>query len=59
MEIEPMQDETDYPDPYKKCKPLNYYDKDIKDCKCKFENDHSNSILLCEECNKLPCHNKE
>lgn len=26
-------------------------------CGCRFENDYSSSVLLCEECSKLPCHN--
>lgn len=27
------------------------------ECGCRFENDHSNAVILCEECSKLPCHN--
>ena len=26
-------------------------------CECKFKDDVSNTILICEECSKLPCHN--
>jgi hypothetical protein len=25
-------------------------------CGCRFENSHSNSILLCDVCSELPCH---
>ena len=28
-------------------------------CSCRFTNDFSNAVILCEECSKLPCHNKE
>ena len=27
-------------------------------CGCKFESEHSNAVVLCEDCSKLPCHNK-
>jgi hypothetical protein len=26
-------------------------------CGCSFENSSGNSVLLCAECSKLPCHN--
>jgi hypothetical protein len=64
MEIDSMQDELDYPDPYKDCRPLNHYEVTKKTkqklfaCGCKFENEHSNAIILCDACSKLPCHNK-
>jgi hypothetical protein len=29
----------------------------IGDCGCRFENEDSNSIVLCEVCSELPCHN--
>lgn len=29
----------------------------ISDCGCRFENNEGNSVLLCEACSKLPCHN--
>ena len=29
----------------------------IGDCGCRFESHDSNTVLLCEECSKLPCHN--
>ena len=40
-------------------KPVNHpFDKNIiSDCGCRFENDESNTVELCEECSKLPCHN--
>jgi len=25
-------------------------------CGCRFENSHSNSVLLCDVCSELPCH---
>lgn len=28
-------------------------------CECMFENETSNTIILCEPCSKLPCHNKD
>jgi len=30
----------------------------FSECGCRFENDHSNAVVLCEECSKLPCHNR-
>jgi hypothetical protein len=30
----------------------------IFDCGCRFTNEFSNSVSLCEECSKLPCHNR-
>jgi hypothetical protein len=29
----------------------------ISDCGCRFESSESNSVLLCEKCSELPCHN--
>lgn len=29
----------------------------IGDCGCRLENTYSNTVLLCEECSKLKCHN--
>lgn len=29
----------------------------ISDCGCRFESNEGNSVLLCEACSKLPCHN--
>lgn len=29
----------------------------ISDCGCRFENDEGNSVVLCEACSELPCHN--
>lgn len=29
----------------------------INTCGCRFENDTGNSVLLCEACSELPCHN--
>jgi len=26
-------------------------------CGCRYENETSNAVVLCEECQKLPCHN--
>jgi len=55
------QYETMYKDIYgKKCKKCGFikYDKGekISDCGCRFENEYSNAIVLCEKCSKLPCH---
>ncbi len=25
-------------------------------CGCRFENEYSNSVILCDECSELPCH---
>jgi len=30
----------------------------ISECGCRFEDHDSNTVLLCEECSKLTCHNK-
>jgi hypothetical protein len=30
----------------------------IGSCGCRFESEHSNTVILCEECSELPCHNK-
>jgi hypothetical protein len=30
----------------------------ISDCGCKFKNENSNAVLLCEKCSELPCHNR-
>jgi len=35
-------------------KPL---DNLISDCGCRFKNERSSAVILCEECSKLPCHN--
>lgn len=29
----------------------------ISTCGCRFENDTGNTVLLCEACSELPCHN--
>ena len=29
----------------------------IGDCGCRFESEDSNTVILCDECSKLPCHN--
>lgn len=31
----------------------------VGDCGCRFEDEYSTSILLCAECSKLPCHNRD
>lgn len=28
----------------------------FSNCGCRFENSHSNSVLLCDVCSELPCH---
>ena len=55
------QFETPYKDIYgKKCKKCGFFKfekgKKISDCGCRFENEETSSIILCEECSKLPCH---
>lgn len=30
----------------------------LANCGCKFENNQSNSVILCEACSLLPCHNQ-
>ena len=32
-------------------------DKPLIQCDCKFDNDYSNTVIICDECSKLPCHN--
>jgi|GEM_PF-915383 len=29
----------------------------IGDCGCRFKNEDSNDVMLCEACSELPCHN--
>lgn len=29
----------------------------ISECGCRFESEHSNAVILCEDCSKLQCHN--
>jgi hypothetical protein len=29
-----------------------------KGCECRFKDECSNTVLICEECSKLPCHNR-
>ena len=31
---------------------------EIADCGCRFESDKSNTVILCDACSLLPCHNK-
>lgn len=31
----------------------------ISECGCRFENHHSNSVVLCQKCSKLPCFNRD
>lgn len=28
----------------------------ISDCGCRFKNNESSAVLLCEKCSELPCH---
>ena len=30
----------------------------IADCGCRFESSDSNTVILCDACSELPCHNK-
>jgi len=30
---------------------------EIAACGCRFESDKSNTVILCEKCSQLPCHN--
>ena len=30
----------------------------IGDCGCRFESAESNTVILCDKCSLLPCHNK-
>jgi len=31
----------------------------FSECGCRFENEYSSAVILCDECSKLPCHNKD
>lgn len=33
--------------------------KSFSSCECRFKDDQSNTVLICEECSKLPCHNPD
>lgn len=57
------QYETAQKDIYgKKCKKCGFVKFDVGEkvskCGCRFINAYSNAIQLCEECSKLPCHNR-
>jgi hypothetical protein len=52
---------TQYTDIYgKKCKKCGFtkFDKGerLSECGCRWENENSNAVVLCEKCGKLPCH---
>lgn len=53
---------TQFKDIYgKKCQECGcvQFDKgiEIAACGCRFENEYSSSVVLCESCSQLPCHN--
>lgn len=37
---------------------MNLDEMQVPDCGCKFKNDDSNEVQLCDACSALPCHNK-